>query len=40
MRVILRDATLPMLIADIWPLGRFFVVVMAMAILRFRKRLD
>lgn len=38
--VILRDASLPMLTADLWPLAVFFLVVMSIAILRFRKRLD
>ncbi len=38
--VVLRDATLPMLTADIWPLALFFVVVLTFATLRFRKRLD
>ena len=38
--VILRDASLLMLTADIWPLALFFFVVMTIAILRFRKRLD
>jgi ABC-2 type transport system permease protein len=38
--VILRDADLAMMTADIWPLGVFFVVVMTLATTRFRKRLD
>ena len=38
--VVLRDAGLPMLSADVWPLGVFFLVVLTFATLRFRKRLD
>ena len=38
--VVLRDATLPMLADDVWPLGVFFLVVLTIATLRFRKRLD
>ena len=38
--VVLRDADLVMLTADIWPLMAFFVVVMGLATMRFRKRLD
>lgn len=38
--VILRDANLSMLGADIWPLAVFFVVVMLAATLRFQKHLD
>ena len=38
--VVLRDAGLPMLSADVWPLGVFFLVVITFATLRFRKRLD
>lgn len=38
--VVLRDADLAMLTADIWPLAAFFVVVMGLATMRFRKRLD
>jgi ABC-2 type transport system permease protein len=38
--VVLRDASLSILTADLWPLGAFFVVGMAAATLRFRKRLD
>ena len=38
--IILRDADLAMLSAELWPLGVFFLVVMAGATLRFRKRLD
>jgi ABC-2 type transport system permease protein len=38
--IVLRDATLSMLTNEIWPLVLFFVVVMALATVRFRKRLD
>ena len=38
--VVLRDASLSMMTADIWPLIAFFAVGMAAATLRFRKRLD
>jgi ABC-2 type transport system permease protein len=38
--VVLRDADLALLTGDVWPLGAFFVIVMAAATLRFRKRLD
>ena len=38
--VILRDASLALLSAELWPLAVFFVLVMLLASLRFRKRLD
>jgi len=38
--IILRGAALPELAAEIWPLCAFFVVMLAVAVLRFRKRLD
>ncbi|NOX49334.1 MAG: ABC transporter permease [Gammaproteobacteria bacterium] len=38
--VILREANLTMLSAELWPLALFFVVVMLLATLRFQKRLD
>ena len=38
--IILRDATLPMLSAEMWPLALFFVVVILAATKRFQKRLD
>lgn len=38
--VVLREADLALMSADIWPLLVFFVVVMALATVRFRKRLD
>ena len=38
--IILRDATLPMLSAEMWPLALFFVVVILLATKRFQKRLD
>ena len=38
--VVLRDATLPMLTDDIWPLAVFFLLVMTFATVKFRKRLD
>jgi ABC-2 type transport system permease protein len=38
--IILRDADLMLMWGDIWPLLVFFAVVMTMATLRFRKRLD
>jgi ABC-2 type transport system permease protein len=38
--IILKDATLPMLIADIWPLAVFFLIMMSLATARFRKSLD
>ena len=38
--IILRDATLPMLTAELWPLALFFVIVILLATKRFQKRLD
>lgn len=38
--IILRDASLSSLSAELWPLALFFVVVMLLATSRFRKRLD
>jgi ABC-2 type transport system permease protein len=38
--IVLRDASLSMLTADIWPLGLFFLIVMTLATRRFRKSLD
>jgi ABC-2 type transport system permease protein len=38
--VVLRDADLVLMSGDIWPLAVFFVVVIAFATARFRKRLD
>ncbi|HSG91034.1 MAG TPA: ABC transporter permease [Pseudomonadales bacterium] len=38
--IVLRDADLAMLVPELWPLALFFVVVMTLATLRFRKRLD
>ena len=38
--VVLRDADLMLMADDVWPLLAFFVVVMALATARFRKRLD
>ena len=38
--VVLRDADLALMMDDVWPLLAFFVVVMALATARFRKRLD
>lgn len=38
--VVLRDADLMLMARDIWPLGVFFLVVMTLATVRFRKRLD
>ncbi len=38
--IVLRDASLAVLTADIWPLVVFFFVGMLLATLRFRKRLD
>ncbi|MEE4361700.1 MAG: ABC transporter permease [Pseudomonadales bacterium] len=38
--IILRDAELAVLGADLWPLAVFFVVGLVLATLRFRKRLD
>jgi len=38
--IILRDASLSSLSAELWPLVLFFVVVMLLATSRFRKRLD
>ena len=38
--IILRDASLPLLAGELWPLLVFFAVVMLAATLRFRKRLD
>jgi len=38
--VVLRDADLALMAGDLWPLAVFFVAVMALATVRFRKRLD
>lgn len=38
--IVLKDAQLAMLTADLWPLAVFFVAGMALATFRFRKRLD
>lgn len=38
--IVLRDATLPMMVDEVWPLALFFVLVMTFATMRFRKRLD
>ena len=38
--IVLKQATLPSLGADIWPLALFFVVMMTFATLRFNKKLD
>jgi ABC-2 type transport system permease protein len=38
--IVLRDASLSDMTADLWPLVLFFAVGMALATLRFRKRLD
>lgn len=38
--ILLRGAALPELGRDLWPLGLFFLVTMALSTLRFRKRLD
>ena len=38
--VVLRDASLDMLVSDIWPLVVFFIIMITVATLRFRKRLD
>ncbi|MDA1074178.1 MAG: ABC transporter permease [Proteobacteria bacterium] len=38
--ILLRDADLPLMLDQIWPLAVFFVVVMTIATLRFNKRLD
>lgn len=38
--IVLKQATMSMLIADIWPLLLFFLVMMTLATLRFRKTLD
>jgi len=38
--ILLRDATLADVGGEAWPLAAFFAVTMALAILRFRKRLD
>lgn len=38
--IILKNAPLSILTADIWPLAVFFIVGMSFATLRFRKRLD
>jgi ABC-2 type transport system permease protein len=38
--IMLRGATLADVDRDLWPLGIFFAVTMALATLRFRKRLD
>ena len=38
--IMLRGASLPEVSRDLWPLGAFFVVMMGLATVRFRKRLD
>ena len=38
--IVLRDAELAMLTAELWPLALFFVIVMFLATKRFQKRLD
>lgn len=38
--IVLKQAELHMLVADLWPLAAFFVVMMSLATLRFRKSLD
>lgn len=38
--IVLKQAELTMLVADIWPLAVFFIVMMTLATLRFRKSLD
>lgn len=38
--IVLKDADLAMMTADLWPLGLFFVVGMTLATLRFNKSLD
>jgi ABC-2 type transport system permease protein len=38
--VVVREASLDMMLDDIWPLIVFFIIVMTLATLRFRKRLD
>ena len=38
--IILRDASLSALTAEIWPLALFFVIVILLATSRFQKRLD
>jgi ABC-2 type transport system permease protein len=38
--IVLKDASLSMLTAELWPLAVFFVVVMTLATIRFRKTLD
>ncbi|MCZ6871646.1 MAG: ABC transporter permease [Gammaproteobacteria bacterium] len=38
--IVLKDASLSMLTAELWPLAAFFVVVMSLATIRFRKTLD
>jgi ABC-2 type transport system permease protein len=38
--IMLRGATLPEVSRDLWPLGVFFLATMALATIRFRKRLD
>jgi len=38
--IILKDASIPMLTADLWPLALFFVVGITLATLRFQKSLD
>jgi ABC-2 type transport system permease protein len=38
--ILLRDATIADVGGEAWPLGAFLVATMALAILRFRKRLD
>jgi ABC-2 type transport system permease protein len=38
--IVVRGATIAEVQADVWPLVAFFVVMLALAIQRFRKRLD
>jgi ABC-2 type transport system permease protein len=38
--IVLRDAALSLLWQDVWPLLAFFLIFLAVATLRFRKRLD
>lgn len=38
--IVLRDASLSLLGAELWPLALFFLIVMLLATLRFQKRLD
>jgi ABC-2 type transport system permease protein len=38
--IILKQANLPMMVDDIWPLALFFVVMITLATRRFQKSLD